>query len=80
MFLFCFLGMVLYANEVETKETKITRDKKLTTTYIHTLNVWVSAPPSTKENHWIYSIEVECNNCKSYPVILKSLVAESSIK
>ena len=39
LFLFCFLGMVMYANEVETKETKITRDKKLTTTYIHTLNV-----------------------------------------
>ena len=29
-----FLGMVMYANEFETKEKlKITRDKKLTTTY-----------------------------------------------
>ena len=29
-----FLGMIMYANEVETKgKTKITSDKKLTTTY-----------------------------------------------
>ena len=29
-----FWGMVIYANEVETKKIKITGDKKLTTTYI----------------------------------------------
>ena len=34
VFLF-FLGVVMYANEVETKEKiKITRENKLTTTYI----------------------------------------------
>ena len=34
-----FFGMVMYANEVETKKNiKITWDKKLTTTYIYIIN------------------------------------------
>ena len=36
-----FWGMVMYANEVETKEKKITQDKKLTTTCIPYHYQWI---------------------------------------
>ena len=43
-----FLGMVMYANEVETGKIKITRDKKLTTTYIYTRFPLLLVQPSNK--------------------------------